>query len=456
MSLSIRKNKAGRKTFSDKWLTVNMLKFIFAFSLSLVIAHAQAALKVDTSAKAAILINQETGAVLYEKNAHTPLYPASITKIITALYALETRGNDLTEVVVASSDAVSAVHPHIRRTFDKANPPYRLEFGGTHIGIKAGEALTFRTLLDGLMLASGNDAANVIAQYVSGSISKFMNELNAFVRSKGCEETILYTPHGLPHPEHKTTAYDMARLSRLALQHPSFKVIVRAVKATRPATNKQPASEFYQHNALLKPGKFYYPKATGVKTGYTTAGGYTLVASAEDENRKLIAVLLGCDNLNDRYKDATALFEAAFQEPQVDRTLFSKEFDLFSCPVKGGKRALQAMIPSDLTLTYYPSEEPQLQTAIEWNPLLLPIHPGQHVGQIRVKNDQGKTLLQMPLFSTHLVEPTLLYQMETAWRACKQGLSQKMGLLMGAMGMALPILAFYLYFHRHKKAYRKG
>jgi len=281
-------------------------------------------LKMDMSAKAAILINEETGAVLYEKNAHTPLYPASITKVITALYTLEKKGHALDEEVIATHDAVSAVHPHIRRAHQKGHPPYRLEFGGTHIGIKAGEALNLRTLLYGLMLASGNDAANVIAQHVSGSVPQFMNELNAYVKAKGCKDTVLFTPHGLPHPDHKTTAYDMAKLTRIALQYPVFRDVVKTVAYTRPQTNKQAESEFHQHNALVKPGKFYYPKATGVKTGYTTAGGYTLVASAEDENRKLIAVLLGYEQLQERYKDAIALFEAAFNEPKVTRTLFSK------------------------------------------------------------------------------------------------------------------------------------
>ncbi|MBS0652785.1 MAG: D-alanyl-D-alanine carboxypeptidase [Verrucomicrobia bacterium] len=426
------------------------LIFISAFILAQPWAYG--ALKVDMSAKAAILINEETGAVLYEKNAHTPLYPASITKVITALYALEKKGNALEEEVIATHDAVSAVHPHIRRAQHKGHPPYRLEFGGTHIGIKAGEALTLRTLLYGLMLASGNDAANVIAQHVSGSVPQFMNELNAYVKAKGCKDTILFTPHGLPHPDHKTTAYDMAKLTRIALQYPIFREVVKAVKFPRPQTNKQVESEFHQHNALVKPGKFYYPKATGVKTGYTTAGGYTLVASAEDENRKLIAVLLGYEQLQERYKDAIALFEAAFNEPKVARTLFSKEFDLFSCAVKGGKKPLQAAIPADLVLSYYPSEEPQFNASIEWNALDLPIEPGKLVGQIRVTSiPKGKTLVQMPLFSTQLVEATLSYRLELAWQECKRAMGQKMGLLMGAMGIALISFSFYLFYPRRKK-----
>lgn len=449
----------------SKQLIINMLKIIFQWSpvrkhsclfiAAFILTNPciyGGALKVDISGKAAILINAETCAVLYEKNAYAPLYPASITKVITALYALEKKGDALDEEVIATYDAVSAVHPHIRRAQHKGHPPYRLEFGGSHMGIKAGEALTLRTLLYGLMLASGNDAANVIAQHVSGSVPQFMNELNAFVRAKGCKDTILLTPHGLPHPDHKTTAYDMAKLTRIALQYPIFREVVKMVKFTRPQTNKQAESELHQHNALVKPGKFYYPKATGIKTGYTTAAGYTLVASAEDENRKLIAVLLGYEQLEERYKDATVLFEAAFNEPKVARTLFSKEFDLFSCPIKGGKRPLQAAIPTDLVLSYYPSEEPQFNTRIEWNALALPIEPGQLVGQIHVTAaPYGKTLLQVPLFSTQLVEATFSYQVELAWLECKKAIGQKIGLLMGAMGVALISLAFYLFYPPRKK-----
>lgn len=437
-----------------RWCSLRKKLYFSLFAL----AHscAYATLKVDMSAKAAILINEETGAVLYEKNAHTPLYPASITKVITALYALEKKGHALDEEVIASHDAVSTVHPHIRRAHQKGHPPYRLEFGGTHIGIKAGEALNLRTLLYGLMLASGNDAANVIAQHVSGSVPQFMNELNAYVKAKGCKNTVLFTPHGLPHPDHKTTAYDMAKLTRIALQYPVFRDVVKTVAYTRPQTNKQSESVFHQHNALVKPGKFYYPKATGVKTGYTTAGGYTLVASAEDENRKLIAVLLGYEQLQERYKDAIALFEAAFNEPKVTRTLFSKEFDLFSCPIRGGKRPLQATIPTDLVLSYYPSEEPQFNASIEWNSIELPIEPGKLVGQIRITSvPKGKVLVQMPLFATQHVEATFYHRLELLWLECKRGIGQKTGWLMGGLGIALIAFVFYRFHPRQKKKHKR-
>src|SRR3989304_627075 len=150
-------------------------------------------LNVEVSAKSAILINADTGAPLFEKNAHLPCYPASITKVATALYTLEKKSSYLDEVVTAPLDAIATVSPVARRQSGKP-PAYRLEFGGTHIGIKAGEELSLRVLLYGLMLPSGNDAANVISHHVSGSIPTFMEEMNSFIRAKGCNETVFYTP----------------------------------------------------------------------------------------------------------------------------------------------------------------------------------------------------------------------------------------------------------------------
>lgn len=100
--------------------------------------------------------------------------------------------------------------------------------------------------------------------------------------------------------------------------------------------------ELFQHNSLLKPGKFYYPKATGVKTGYTASSGYTIAAAAADQNRKMIVVLMGCDKLEQRYRDTIALFEAGFNEPKIKRTLFSKNFDIFSIMQKKVKAPLKS------------------------------------------------------------------------------------------------------------------
>ena len=423
----------------------SFFKFLI-LSLLTILPSFASPFKLELSAKAAILINSETGAVLYEKNAHLPLYPASITKMVTALYAIEKRQEALDERIQAPFEAVCAVYPHVRRR-SQAHPPYRLEFGGSHMGIKTGEELSFRVLLYGLMLVSGNDAANVIAYFVSGSIPQFIKELNLYVQSKGCKNTELHTPHGLPYPDHKTTAYDMALLAREALKQPLLREIVKTVSYTRPKTHLQPEAIMYQHNALIKPGsKFYYPKAIGIKTGFTNAGGYTLIAAAEDEERKLVAVLLGCEHLDERYKDAIALFEAAFNEKKVERTLFSKEFDIFNHAIKGGKTLLKAELKEDTRLSFYESENHHFCSKISWDENPLPIMQGQNVGKVTIFSRE-EPLLEVPLFAQHRVEPTLSYLLHSKWQSCKKALNSYLGILLALIGSAI-VLGGYFIFHR--------
>ncbi len=402
-------------------------------------------LKAEVSAKSAILMNAETGKVLFEKNSRTPMYPASITKMITAQYALERLGNSYDGMITASSDAVSAVQPHVRRAENGKHPPYRLEFGGTHMGLKVGETLPFKTLLYGLMLVSANDAANVIAEHVSGSVSQFMQDMNEYVKSKGCHQTTLFTPHGLTHSQHKTTAYDMSLLAREALKNPLLCEVVKTVRSVRTASNMQPESFLLQHNALVKPGKFYYPQAMGIKTGYTSLGGYTLVAAAQDKKRKLVAVLLGCDNLEQRYKDAIALFDLAFHEKLASRTLFAKEFDTFSYKVPGGKTSLQAVLFDDLIVEYFPSEEPIYQSAVHWKHDALPIMPGQQVGEVRIFSEQSQLIVSSPLFASKEVRPTLSYTVHAQWCALKDLLALHIPLILALVGCGVVGLTFLIY-----------
>ncbi len=422
------------------------------FSIFILPIHliASSPLKVEVSAKAAILMNAETGAVLWEKNASSQVFPASTTKVFTALYAIEKMGHALDEMVEASHNAVCSVPVHVRRAIHGGHPPYRLEFGGTHMGLKVGEMLPLRALFYGLMLCSGNDAANVIAESASGNIPQFMEELNHFVRAKGCKNTLLRNPHGLYHAEHRTTAYDLAIFSREFLKNSFLREVVKATRYVRPQTNKQSESVIPQYNALLKPGKFYYPKAMGIKTGYIAAAGFTLVSAAEDENRKLIAVILGCEKIEQRYSDAIALFEAGFNEKKVSRTLFSKGYDLFSCPIEGGKTPLQAHFTDNVILEYYPSEEPAFKTAVQWHPLTLPIHPGALVAHMQITTQEGRIMKSAPLYAVKAVEGTMLYQANTAWKRVKRGLNNNLTLMMASIGLLI-LGASYYYTHRPRK-----
>lgn len=368
-----------------------------------------AALQVDVAAPIGVLMNAESGKVLWAKNGEKPCYPASTTKLATALYVLHKAEEALDRKVVASHDAVATVSSALRRSSGK-HPSYRLEFGGTHMGIKVGEELDFETLLYGLMLSSGNDAANVLAEATSGSVLQFMEELNQFLENVGCKNTCFTNPHGMPDPLHKTTAMDLALMAREALKNPLFCKIVSSKSFERKPTNKQQSSILSQHNALLQPGRYYYPHATGIKTGYTVQAGYTLVASAEKGDRKLIAVLAGCEDLARRYRAAIQLFEAAFNEEKVMRKFLSKEHDTFRKKIEGGKELLEAQLAKDATLFFYPSEEEAFHPQLFWLTPHLPIKQGEEVGLIQLLDQHGVIHDTIPLLALQRVEATLAHK----------------------------------------------
>jgi len=283
---------------------VKLLAIAFCFPL----------LALDLNAKAAILMDGRTGEILFEENAHQTMYPASTCKIVTALCLLEEKGGCLDEVAVASREAIRAISPCEKKRKNYTTPSYWLEQNSSHIGIKAKEELSLDVLLHGLMLQSGNDAANVLAEHVDGSVPRFVERMNRRVHELGCSQTHFTNPHGLHHPEHVSSAYDLALMAREALKNLKFRKVVSTLNYERPKTNLQDATYKPQKNRLVQPGQYYYPGAIGGKTGGTTDGKCSLVAAAERDGRLLIAVVMGCDPFRETYKDVTQLFDYGFAQ----------------------------------------------------------------------------------------------------------------------------------------------
>lgn len=366
-------------------------------------------LSLDVSAPIALLINAENGKVLFSKNAETPCHPASTTKIATALYALHRKKDSLHEKFVVSSEAVGVVSSPLRR--NGKHPSYRLEFGGTLMGLKVGEEVSLASLLYGLMLPSGNDAANVIAEGISGSIPQFIAELNLFLKEIGCTGTQFTNPHGLTDLDHLTTAKDLVLMAREGMKYSFFREVVSSAKYVKPATNKQLETVLAQHNGLVKPGnKHFYPYATGVKTGYTAKAGHTLVASATKGDRSLIAMVAHPEGAVQRNRTIVQLFEAAFQEKKQMRKLFAQEYDLFQQKIEGGKEFLKAILKEDVIVSFYPSEETMFHPKLEWKSLSLPIRAGQEVGMMLIFDDQGSLTRKVPVIAIKDVEPTFAHQ----------------------------------------------
>ncbi len=371
-------------------------------------------LNMKTSAISAILVNAESGRVIYRKNENQPVYPASLTKIATALYALEVEKN-LEGMVLVPRNCLKKITPKVKRGNHYSHPHYILETDGSHYRILAEELLPFSSLIYGLMLISGNDAANTIAYHVSGNIPLFMKELNSYLKEIGCQSTHFCNPHGLHIPSHQTTASDLALISRKALHNPFFCSVITTIEYERPETNKQSSMRIIQRNCLLKEGAFYYSGAMGMKTGYTSDAGHNLVAVASKNGRKLIAVILGCTTSNESYRNAIQLFDAAFSETKILRKVFSEGDLTFKKKIEGGKKPLLASISNDVFIEYYPSEEPKLHTELIWDESVFPISQHEKVGVVTVYSDLGIQLAKVDIKAVADVEATILQIIQNFW-----------------------------------------
>lgn len=387
-----------------------MKRSYFGILLSLVFCSLASGepLKVKVSAKSAILMNAETGTILYEKNGHETKYPASTTKLATMLYAIEQAENQLDQMVDCPYHCLQQINFTLKEAHDFRDPAYWLEPDGTHYWIKRGEKLSLRDLLYGMMLVSGNDASNFIAHYVGGTIPKFMSGLNKRLKKMGCKNTHFLNPHGLHHPEHLTTAYDMALITKEVLKNKVALEISSTKDYERPETNKQSARSIQNTNKFLQPGKFFYSKSVAAKNGYHMNAGHTFAGAAEYENRTLIAVLMGCQDSNERYRDAIRLFETAFAETKETRLLFNKEENFFTRDMKQGKHPMQASLIEDVLISYYPAEEPNICIELNWEDLPLPIQEGTWVGELNILDEHHQILEKAPLYATREVKKKAL------------------------------------------------
>lgn len=257
------------------------------------------ALAPTVSAGGAILINMEDGRAIYEKEADKKLYPASTTKIMTALVAFEIMdeiGADLDSEVIVPTEAVGAE--------------------GSSIYLKENERLTMRELMYGMMLQSGNDAALAVAICSGGTLENFINRMNEKAEELGCKSTHFTNPNGLFDEEHYTTARDLSRIGRAAMKRDDFREIAGALSWKSEDTGRN----FQNKNKTIS----QYEGATGIKIGYTKSSGRTLVASAKRGDTELIAVVLNDSNW---FNDAYAMMDYGFLMAGESKTTESEEVD---------------------------------------------------------------------------------------------------------------------------------
>ncbi len=255
----------------------------------------------DMTAEAALLIEANTGRVLYAKNPDKAEYPASTTKIMTCLLALENSTGD--EIVNVDDRAVDE--------------------DGSSVYLKHGDRIKMSELLQGTMLASGNDGADAIAYYIGkGSMEDFVSLMNKRAVELGATNTHFDNPHGLPDPKHYTTAHDLAKIAMHAYQNPTFRKIVSTKEQEiHWETPENQVYDFGSTNRLL----WNYDDVTGIKTGYTEAAGGCLVASAERNGINLIAIVLRTVDSRTRFVEGRALLDYGFKQIKKQVTIAAND-----------------------------------------------------------------------------------------------------------------------------------
>lgn len=359
---------------------------------------------LELNSEIALLMNMDTHRILYQKNADQVTAPASITKVATALYTLKEVGDDVGVTIKADQDCIGSITAEMQKGMEYRHPPHWLVIGGTHMSIKKGEEPSLEELLYGLMLVSANDAANMIAKYVGGSISQFMADLNDYLEEIGCQNTHFRNPHGLHLPKHYTTALDMGLITCEAMKYPLFRKIIAADKYVRPSLPKYKNATIFNSNLLVRPGqKYFYPYALGGKTGIHTEAKSSLVAVASHKGRNLLVVLIQCPEKTDTYEDARTLFDAAFAEDEVEEIYLAQGQQPFSQYIAEGKKNLKTFLHEDLKLSYFPSEKPNVKGEIFWLDNKLPISKGDTVATLTLRNEEGVLLKEVGLQASYKI-----------------------------------------------------
>ena len=358
------------------WITVA------AVMLSVLLIRPVPAVELDLKGKSAFLMDVATGTVLYEKNAHEPLAPASVTKVMTMLLIMEAvdSGKMGWEDAVTASEAAASK-------------------GGSQIYLKVGETMTVSDMVKSIAVSSANDCACAMAEHLAGSESAFVDMMNARAKELGMNDTNFVNCTGLDDgPEaanHRTSAHDIAVMSRELLKnHPDIKKFTTIWMDTV----RGGAFGLSNTNKMVR----FYNGATGLKTGFTSGAGYCLSASAQREGMELIAVVMGCQTSAERFNACKAMLDYGFANFALVTADTERPLEV---PVKLGKAAV---------VTAEPGEQPRLlvdkgqkssvttQVTLEES-VTAPVSRGQRLGTLTVKAGE-QVLAQVPLVAKEPVE----------------------------------------------------
>jgi D-alanyl-D-alanine carboxypeptidase (penicillin-binding protein 5/6) len=335
--------------------------------------------------RAAVLIDGASGQVLYQNNAQVKNYPASTTKLLTAVVAVE--HGKLNQMITVSPEAV-------------ALPP-----GSSSCYLEAGEQETLETLLTGLLLVSGNDCANAIAEGVAdGHADQFVAWMNETARRIGATHSHFVNPHGLHDPDHYTTATDLALIGRAALSNETIRRIASKTEFFWPGKSELNGT-YYNHNPLLG----FYQGLVGGKNGYTEEAGLTLVESAERDGRSVVAVVMGEPDKTNQNNDMINLLDMGFDNFEKQSAVVAgKEFG--NITVTGGVgKAVAAVAQADFAVAAPKGGKPTVTVVPKLNDsVAAPVTSGQTLGTLEVR-DGDRLLGTVPLVAEQAVAVRSLF-----------------------------------------------
>lgn len=329
--------------------------FLIVLLLFFTIPQAAHAKPPSISADAAVMMDTKTGQVFYAKNPCKQRPPASLTKIMTAIIALE--NSNPSDLVTVSKNAASV-------------------YEGQTINLHAGDKITLDNLLKAALIYSANNSTVAIAEHVGGSEKRFLQMMNDKARFIGAVNTRFVNTNGYSHPNHYSTAYDLALITRYALSNPAFRKYVRCKEADVEWTEPKKTEKIYSTNRLLEGS---YPGIEGVKTGSTSAAGNCLIVLANRDGRSLITVVLDC---YDRYQDTMALLNYGFNQI-ISLDLCSADHPSAYLPVRGGKESRVALVgEKNYTFDLLRSDLPMLKRKLNLDSdVSAPVYYRQKLGK---------------------------------------------------------------------------
>ncbi len=356
---------------------VSIMVFVLLSAMMAPAALAEeSGVKLVDNVKSAILIERDTGAVLYEQNSNEQLPPASMTKIMTMLLIME-----------AIDKGKLSMDEKIRAS------EYAASMGGSQIFLEPGEEMTTEQMLKGIAIGSGNDASVAMAERLAGSEEEFVKLMNKKAKDLGLKDTIFKNATGLPVTEHYSTAHDMALMAKELLKYEGITKFTGTYEAyLREDTDKK--FWLVNTNRLVR----FYPGVDGLKTGFTNEAKYCLTATAEKNGMRVIAVVFGAPTSKERNAQVTKMLDYAFSQYET-HPMYKRNEALGSAKVsKGEKKQVEALTSEPISLLTKKGEDTKAvkKTVVLKKDLKAPIAKGDQIGTLKVEKD-GKTIVESPL-----------------------------------------------------------